>query len=78
MFLAHGLGAHKEIDPRLKYSRDPKRQHDIAAENFRVMLWDVQRRVAVIGTKKIMNQAGLDIKEWSLFCASVLYVLIIN
>ncbi|KAJ7886519.1 hypothetical protein B0H13DRAFT_2342852 [Mycena leptocephala] len=63
MFLAHGLGAHKEIDPRLKYSRDPKRQHDIAAENFRVMLWDVQRRVAVIGTKKIMNQAGLDIKS---------------
>jgi hypothetical protein len=39
------LGHINEIDPRFKYmfSRNPKRQHEIATENLRAALWDVQR-----------------------------------
>ncbi|KAJ7034135.1 hypothetical protein C8F04DRAFT_1102362 [Mycena alexandri] len=37
-----GLGHINEIDPRMKSARNPKEQREIAMENLRLALWDVQ------------------------------------
>ncbi|KAJ7682910.1 hypothetical protein B0H17DRAFT_942527 [Mycena rosella] len=37
------LGPIKEVDPRMKAARNPQEQREIAIENLRVALWDIQR-----------------------------------
>ncbi|KAF7345105.1 Ankyrin repeat and mynd domain-containing protein 2-like [Mycena venus] len=37
------IGHVNEIDPRIKQSREQQRQYDVAIENLRVALWDIQR-----------------------------------
>ncbi|KAF7352244.1 Ankyrin repeat and mynd domain-containing protein 2-like [Mycena venus] len=38
-----GIGHINEIDPRMKTAANPKEQREIATENLRLALWDIQR-----------------------------------
>jgi hypothetical protein len=38
-----GIGHINEIDPRMKPGGNPEEQREIATENLRLLLWDVQR-----------------------------------
>ncbi|KAJ6542689.1 hypothetical protein B0H19DRAFT_1171458 [Mycena capillaripes] len=64
------IGHINEIDPRLKYSRDPKRQHDIATENLRVALWDIQRFDYLFPTHQYSNTPNFNVaglETWPLW-----------
>lgn len=37
------LGTIKEVDPRITSSRNPREQREVAIENLRLALWDMQR-----------------------------------